>query len=480
MKFCSRLTTIPAMLVFCISALCRAAQPADTGRPILIGERFQLHSQAIGETRSYFVHLPEDYDLSNDRYPLLIVLDGAADFQHASTTADLLADAGRIPHMLVVGIPNTVRNRDMIPFAAGSGSENFLKFLTTELIPKLDHDFRTQPYRILVGHSNGGLFGLYSLIKAPAEFRGYILASPPLQNDNRGLPKTVASFLEQHKDLAASIYLTTANEPGEFLSGNWELSAYLQSQASRDPLLSFAFRRYPEETHATIPLRSVYDGLEFIFEGWPSADSGPDSFTLYERGGLAAIDKYYADASARLGYSVAIPAGVLLAPAFSLYRQKRVAEAETVILHALELYPNDVSALLTAGRLYFDRGDKAKATQYLTKALLLAPRSRASGVDYAALNLDPQQVLRPVQLSAGDLQKCVGSYGLSAPAIQIVRRGARLFAISADQEDELTALSDTRFYYTNGNEVITFDRDARGRVVGMELQGHGVKLGRLK
>ena len=88
------------------------------------------------------------------------------------------------------------RNRDMIPFAAGSGSENFLKFLTTELIPKLDHDFRTQPHRIIVGHSFGGLFGLYSLIKAPGVFKGYILASPTLEGDNRELARTVGSFLE--------------------------------------------------------------------------------------------------------------------------------------------------------------------------------------------------------------------------------------------------------------------------------------------
>ena len=89
-------------------------------------------------------------------------------------------------------------------------------------------------------------------------------------------------------------------------------------------------------------------------------------------------------------------------------------------------------------------------------------------------------VLRSVELSAGDLQKCVRSYGLSVPAIQIVRRGAKLAAITADQEDELTALSQTRFYYTKGGEVITFDRDAGGRVVGLELQNHGVKLDRLK
>jgi predicted alpha/beta superfamily hydrolase len=476
----SLLTGSLATLVLGMTGLCHSAQPADNSHPIVIGERFQIQSQATGETRSYFVHRPEDYDLSNARYPLLVVLDGGGDFQHASTTADLLADAGRIPAMLVVGVPNTVRNRDLIPFAAGSGSENFLKFITTELIPKLDHDFRTLPHRVIVGHSFGGLFALYSLIKAPGVFKGYIVASPTLERENRALARTVGSFLEEHKDVTASVYLTTANETGEFLSGNWELSAYLQSRAASDPRWTFAFRRYPEETHGTIALRSVYDGLEFLFEGWPVPNSAPDSFALFEHGGLAAIDKYYADLSLRLGFPVAVPEGVLLAPAFQLYRQKRIAEAEQVILRTLELHPNYVSALLTAGRLYFDKGDKAKATQYLTKALLLAPKSRALGVDYAALNLDPQKVLAAVEPSVGDLQKCVGVYGLSAPAMQIVRRGGKLFAITADEEDELTALSDTRFYYTNGDEVITFDRDARGRVVGLELQDHAVKLVRMR
>jgi hypothetical protein len=63
--------------------------------------------------------------------------------------------------------------------------------------------------------------------------------------------------------------------------------------------------------------------------------------------------------------------------------------------------------------------------------------------------------------------------------VEIERRGAKLFAVTADNDDELTALSDTRFYFTRGDEVITFDRDDRGRVVGLELQNHAVKLVRM-
>src|ERR1700722_19159468 len=86
-----------ATLLLAVVGPCQAAPAATQGDPIVIGERFQLHSQAIGEERSYFVPRPADYELSDRRYPLVIVLDGEDDFQHVSTTADRLADAGAIP-----------------------------------------------------------------------------------------------------------------------------------------------------------------------------------------------------------------------------------------------------------------------------------------------------------------------------------------------------------------------------------------------
>jgi predicted alpha/beta superfamily hydrolase len=486
MRLRSTLPMALAMLALGAPIVCCSQEPAAGSRPIAIGERFQMRSAAIGETRSYFVHRPASYDFSSARYPLLVVLDGEWDFQVASTTVDFLADDNQIPAMLVVGIPNTDRDRDLIPRgpsagnepAAGDppdGAENFLRFITTELIPKLDQDFRTQPYRILVGHSNGGLLGLYSLIGAPGIFKGYVLASPVLGDEDRALAKAVGSFLDTHEDAAASVYLTLANET-DLLGGNWELSSYLQNRVASDPRWSFAFRQYPDETHGTIVLRSLYDGLRFVFDGWQLADV----FARYEQGGLPAIEKHYAALSSRFGFDVPAPAGTLLSPAFALFGQKRIDEAERVILRTLELYPNDTNALLTAGRLYFDKGDKPKAVEYLTKALLISPTRRAIGVDYAALNLDPNAVVRSVEMPAADLQKYVGAYGSSGPVLEIVRRGSKLFAVTADREDELTALSDGRFYYTTGAEVIAFQRDGRGRIGGLRFQNGGTELARLK
>jgi hypothetical protein len=101
-------------------------------------------------------------------------------------------------------------------------------------------------------------------------------------------------------------------------------------------------------------------------------------------------------------------------------------------------------------------------------------------VDYAALNLDPKVEVPVVQLRASDLQKFVGGYGTSTTAFAIVRRDSKLFAVLGSEEHELTAMSATRFYYTQGGDVITFRRDERGRVVGLTLQYRAVELAKLR
>jgi tetratricopeptide (TPR) repeat protein len=217
-------------------------------------------------------------------------------------------------------------------------------------------------------------------------------------------------------------------------------------------------------------------GLGFLFDGWQT----PNVSVLYEQGGLAAVEKYYNTRAARFGVPATIPSQLLGSIAIQVYRQKRVSEAEQLVLRAIEVNPNDTNAHLIAGRLYFDQGNKAKAVEHLTKALLLGPTRRSVGVDYAALNLDPQKVVPAVEVSTKDLQKCVGAYGSSVPALEIVRRGTRLFALIDNGEQELTALSETRFYFTRGDEVVTFRRGDRGRIVGVALQNRGLELARSK
>ena len=48
----------------------------------------------------------------------------------------------------------------------------------TELIPKIEGQYRTQPFRIFAGHSLGGLFAVHTMLTRPDLFNAYIAVSP--------------------------------------------------------------------------------------------------------------------------------------------------------------------------------------------------------------------------------------------------------------------------------------------------------------
>ena len=452
-----------------------AAQPSAAGTPVVVGQRLQLRSQSMGDVRPYFVHRPANYDISNARYPVLVVLDGESLFQHASATVDLLAAAGKIPPMLVVGIPNVDRFRDLDSTAA-PGTSPFLKFVRDELLPTIDRDYRTQPYRVLAGHSYAGLFALYSLIDAPEAFRGYVVMAAAF-GDNPELPKKIAAFLEEHKDrkLNAAIFMATDNGTGTNLTGAWELSSHLQNRAARLLDLRFTLRT-TNESHAAVPLRSLDEGLRFIFDGWDV----DDPFKLYEQGGLTAIDKHYAELAAWLGFPVPVPDEVLFGAFGQLARFKRFPEAEQVINKALGASPDSLSGLYYAARLYAQMGNRPLMIERLKRGLLLSPNDPALRSLVEDMKLDPKDFASPVHLTAKDLAKFVGGYGASAVVFEVEQRGDGLLGKTADQAYELNAVSATAFACSDCRVTASFQIDARGKVTGLEFGNGGAKLAKLR
>jgi hypothetical protein len=461
-----------------LPSLCFAAD----GEPIVMGQRFQLRSESMGAMRSYLVHRPPNYDISNARYPVLIVLDGNEHFQHASATVDFLAGAGRIPPMLVVGIPNADRRRDLSSYSDAPGPSALLKFITDELVPKIDRDYRTRPYRLLMGWSSAGLFALHAMINAPETFRGYLLAVPAF-GDERALPKAVGAFFDAHKDpfLNADLFMAAADETGSNLAGAFELSSYLQQRASRVRDLRFTFRRYPEESHGSVPLRTVYDGLRTLFEGWEI----DNPFAIYDQGGLAAIEKHFAALSERLGFPVAVPDEALFATFGQLEYRKRFPEADQVIKRAIELYPDSTTALYYAGRLYMEMGNTPLAVETLKKSLLLSPNDGGARSLLTEMKVDASEVVPQVHVTPKDVAKYVGGYGSSAVVFEIERRGDGIIGKTAEKEYELEALSGTRFHwsdhnvYSNGGTV-SFRADSRGRVTGLVFENGGAELKKVR
>ncbi len=332
-----------------------AQNGGNGGEPIVIGYRVTLHSQILNEDRPLWVYTPPGYDQSTDAYPVLYLLDGRGHFHHTTGAMQFLAANNRMPEMIVVAIPNTDRTRDLTPpasvadasqFPAAGGADNFLRFIREELQPWVEREFRTQPYRVLVGHSFGGLFAMHTLITHPETFNAYISISPSLWWNAEATVRNGESLFTDHPDLKGSLYMTMGNEGGRMLAGAWGFARILETSAPE----SFDWEWTPMEAedHGSVPHRSTYDGLEWLFRAWNAPGLMPRAVAA-GADGLTIIEAHYAGLSERVGYSVPVPEGIINQMGYALLGQQKVDDAIMIFRANVDRHPGSANVYDSLG-----------------------------------------------------------------------------------------------------------------------------------
>ncbi len=238
----------------------------DSIAPVNIGHAFQFNSVILNEKRTIYVHLPDSYTKEQKSYPVLYLFDAEINFKPVCGVVDILSRWKIIPGLIVIGLPNTDRMRDLTPtrdrkFNIGGGGDNFLRFLKEELIPHIDNNYNTQSFRILEGHSISGMFTMYAFTADTTLFAAYIAVSPSMYWDEQIMLSKIDDFLKTNPDLRKQLYVTLSNEP-EFMLVK-ETIAIIRKVAP--VTLKWKFRQDPTERHEIAPLKSTYDGLRFIF-----------------------------------------------------------------------------------------------------------------------------------------------------------------------------------------------------------------------
>ncbi len=271
------------------------------------GERVTLPSKVLGEERTLLVAVPDGYAASNVRYPVLYLTDAETQFVHTSATAGFLARTGSMPGVIVVGIVNTDRSRDLAPsrdpqFPTSGGADRFLEFLETELVPFVEARYRTAPYRIFAGHSAGGNFAFHAMRTRPGLFQGVIAVSPWLVWDKRKGLAPLTAFLAGGGVRTRALFFTSGDEGEEMRDVLGQVSAALKSSSPKS--LRWSSAHFPGEHHDSVVLLSHYAGLRMIFDGW-SIPRDPETEQLV--GSLEDVKKRYADLSERFGFTVTPP-----------------------------------------------------------------------------------------------------------------------------------------------------------------------------
>ena len=96
---------------------------------------------------------------------------------------------------------------------SSGGADKFLQFIETELMPEVEKRYRTQPFRVLAGHSLGGLFAVHALSTRPGLFNAYVAVSPSLWWDGQSEVNRFEGFIAKQKaPLKAVLFFSVGNE----------------------------------------------------------------------------------------------------------------------------------------------------------------------------------------------------------------------------------------------------------------------------
>ena len=238
----------------------------------LPGKKDSIQSTILNEKRIVQVVLPRKYKPgSNDKYDVLYVLDGDWNTKTATDIEHFIEDEAYMPPVIIVGVLNTDRNRDLTPTHAADnktsgGADKFLGFLKNELIPYVDKNYPASGDNAIFGHSFGGLFVMYALLNEPKVFRSYIAADPSFWWDHGYMNKVAIDKLPTLANLDKVLYISGREGQPYKGMGIVSMDSILKSKAPSD--LIWKDLAYPDETHGSVRLKSIYDGLKFSYAGF--------------------------------------------------------------------------------------------------------------------------------------------------------------------------------------------------------------------
>jgi predicted alpha/beta superfamily hydrolase len=260
-----------------------AGPTAVAERPIVIGTSYALPSATLGETRQVTVWLPPAYAEGEGRYPVVYLLDGGEheDFHHISGLAQIGAMNGMMRELIVVGIANTDRRRDMTypsrdprdhaDAPTHGGSAAFRRFLATELRPWVDGRFRTSGENGVLGESLAGLFIVDTLLDTPALFDTYIAISPSLWWDRNSLVAAAPARLQAKSFTGRRLFLSVADEGTAMGVHGFEEA--LRAGAPAD--LDWRFVPMTHEAHSTIYHPAAFAALRALYPSPPPPPAAP-------------------------------------------------------------------------------------------------------------------------------------------------------------------------------------------------------------
>ena len=441
------------------------------GNKIVIGKVDSVYSTILKEQRKVWVYTPNlktGVQNPGQRYPVVYLLDGDGHFESVVGMIQQLSQINGntiVPEMIIVGIPNTDRTRDLTPThiendppmmdsnfsKTTGGGENFATFLEKELMPHIDSIYPTQPFNVLIGHSFGGLTVMHIITNHTKLFNAYIAIDPSMWYDKEQFLKTTQEKLKAQKYNGAKLYIGIANTMNDGMTVEkmkkdttadtrhirsiFQLDKFINANPQNG--LKYASKYYADDDHGSVPLISEYDGLRFIFSWYrfkfTTADFMGPGTEIVQR-----MKQHYQTVSKEFGYNVSPPEMMINGLGYNSLSLKQYAKAAALFEMNIENYPENGNVYDSYADVLIAQKDTMKAIANYQKALAITKSEETKQ------KIDQLQGKAIFTLSVKELEKYVGAFEfetISLSSITLIKDNALWVSAPGQGNFELAPLS---------------------------------------
>ncbi len=224
-----------------------------------------FESFKLQERRDVSYYFPEDYD-KEKKHPLIVVLDADYLFDQVVATAKYYSRFHGMPASIIVGIHQSRESIRLDDCAfdkqtglPGEKGNKFFEFLGMEIIPYLDLNYNTAPFKMVVGYDITANFENYWLFKDRSLFNAYINISPTLAPDmETNIPLRLGAMNQQ-------IFYQLILEGENSRDTPRILAMDKAIKAIDKETLHYYFDEYPSADHISIATYGIGKAFDNIF-----------------------------------------------------------------------------------------------------------------------------------------------------------------------------------------------------------------------
>lgn len=332
-----------------------------------------FESFKLQERRDVHYFFPENLD-ENKKYPLIIVLDAEYLFEQVVATSKFYSRFHGAPESIVVGInqgKNDLRSEDCA-YNPETGlpeekAKKFFEFIGMELIPYLDLNYSTAPFKIIVGYDITANFQNYWLFKDNSLFKAYISISPSLapEMENR-VPQRLEALGQQ-------LFYQVVLEGEKDNSTDAILAMDKKIKAIAKDNLHYFFDTYESADHisiATYGLGKAFDNIFGMFKPISPREYKAEILTSEEP-----VFNYLENKYKRIEDLFGFSKPVVLNDIMAIYAASRKKEDYESLKPLSDLckkqYPETMLGFYFEAEYYEQIGEPKKALKTFEKAFLM-------------------------------------------------------------------------------------------------------------